>query len=172
MEKPFWGQQQQRYPCTRGRCGTQPKLAVVHSVISNFPLSRVAAAVPLLIWFCGTFLALILIKVSWFFVSNLFFFLFFLFLGLHLQHMEVPRLGVQSELCCRPTLQPNQCQIWAGSATYTTAHGNTGSIIHWARPGTEPATSWLLARLVSIAPRRELLNSFFDFGLLASPVIL
>ena len=26
------------------------------------------------------------------------FFIFFIFLGLHLQHMEVPRLGIESEL--------------------------------------------------------------------------
>ena len=28
--------------------------------------------------------------------------------------------------------------------TYTTAHGNNGSLTHWARPGIEPATSWIL----------------------------
>ena len=28
------------------------------------------------------------------------------------------------------------------SMTYTTAHSNTGSVTHWARPGIEPATSW------------------------------
>ena len=37
--------------------------------------------------------------------------------------MEVPRLGVESEL---PTPQPQQCQIRAASATYTTAHKNVG----------------------------------------------
>ena len=31
-------------------------------------------------------------------VFFLFFFFFFIFLGLHSRHMEVPRLGVQSEL--------------------------------------------------------------------------
>ena len=52
------------------------------------------------------------------------------FLGLHPQHMEVPRLGVQSEYGCRPTPQPQQQQIRVTSATYTTAHGNTGSLTH------------------------------------------
>ena len=42
-----------------------------------------------------------------------------------ISEMEVPRLGVQSELHCQP--QPQQIQ--AMSATYTTAHGNTGSLI-------------------------------------------
>ena len=38
------------------------------------------------------------------------FFSFVCFLGLHLQYMEVSRLGV-SELCHWPTLQRQQCQI-------------------------------------------------------------
>ena len=46
----------------------------------------------------------------------------FVFLGLHLWHMEVPRLGFEVEL------QPQQHQIQAPSVTYTTAHGNTGSL--------------------------------------------
>ena len=35
------------------------------------------------------------------------------------------------------------------SATYTTAHGNTGSLTHWARPGIEPTTSWFLVGFVN-----------------------
>ena len=50
------------------------------------------------------------------------FFFVVVFLGLHLWYMEVPRLGVQSEL--------QQLGIRAASATYTTAHGNTGSLTH------------------------------------------
>ena len=70
-----------------------------------------------------------------------FFFFFLLFLGPHLRHMEVPKLGVESEL-----------QLLA----YATAHGNTGSLTHSARSGIEPATSWFLVRFVSSAPRQEL----------------
>ena len=43
-----------------------------------------------------------------------FFLSFFCFLGLHLQHMEVPRLG------CQPTPQPQQRGIQAASMTYAT----------------------------------------------------
>jgi len=32
---------------------------------------------------------------------------------------------------------------------YTTAHGNTGSLTHWARPGIEPTTSWFLVGFVN-----------------------
>ena len=46
-------------------------------------------------------------------------------LGPHLQHMEVLRLGVESEL-----QQPPYSQIRAVPVTYTTAHGNARSLIH------------------------------------------
>ena len=46
-------------------------------------------------------------------------------------------------------LQPQQRGIWAASATYTTAHSNTGSLTQWARPGMEPVSSWILARFVN-----------------------
>ena len=68
----------------------------------------------------------------------IFFFIFiFCFLGLHLWHMEVPRLGIELEL-----------QLLA----YTTAHGNARSLTHRARPGIEPASSWVLVGLVSAVP--------------------
>ena len=57
---------------------------------------------------------------------------------------------------CQPMLQLQQRQIQASSATYTTAHGNTGSLTHQARPGMEPATSWFLVGFASAAPRRQL----------------
>ena len=45
--------------------------------------------------------------------------------------------------------QPQQRRIWATSVTYTTAHGNTGSTTHWARPGIEPTSSSTLVRFTS-----------------------
>ena len=38
--------------------------------------------------------------------------------------MEVPGLGVKSELSCQPAPQPQQCRIPAMSTTYTAAHSN------------------------------------------------
>jgi len=69
---------------------------------------------------------------SSFFLPSFFHFFFFLFsfLGPHLQHMEVPSLGGESELSCQPTPQPQQCNIQAASVTYTTAQGNAGSLAH------------------------------------------
>ena len=52
----------------------------------------------------------------------------FCFLGPHLLHMEVPRLGVESSCSCQPT--PQQHQIQAESAAYITAHGNARSLTH------------------------------------------
>ena len=72
------------------------------------------------------------------------FFFFFNFLSTHLRHMEVPRLGVESEL-----------QL----STYTTAHGNTGSLTHWVKPRMEPV-SWRQVRFVSAKLWQELLRFF------------
>ena len=73
--------------------------------------------------------------------------------------MEVPKLGVKSDL----QLWPHQ--IWAMSVIYTRAHGNTRSLTHWARPGIEPASSWILVRFVSVLPQQELpLILFLKFG--------
>ena len=37
---------------------------------------------------------------------------------------------------CQPMPQPQQCQNRATSATYTIAHGNSGSLTHWATQGS------------------------------------
>ena len=59
--------------------------------------------------------------------------------------------------------QPQQHGIPATSATYTTAHGNAGSLTRWARTGMEIATSWFLVAFVSAAPLQELqFNSNYD----------
>ena len=78
-----------------------------------------------------------------------FFFWSFVFLGLHPRHMEVPRLGVESELLppayttATATLDPKRVcdlhhspwQCWI--------------LDHWSKPGTEPATSCFLVGFVN-----------------------
>ena len=49
-----------------------------------------------------------------------------------------------------------QCQIQAMSVTYNIAHGNTGSLTWWSKPGVEPATSWFLVGFISDVPQQEL----------------
>ena len=47
-------------------------------------------------------------------------------------------------------------RIWAASATHTTAHSNAGSLTHWARSGTEPASSWTQVRFATAELQRGL----------------
>ena len=46
----------------------------------------------------------------------------------HLQHMEVPRLRVQSELQLLACITATATRIRAPSVTYPTAHSNAGSL--------------------------------------------
>ena len=73
-----------------------------------------------------------------------FFFFFFLLFRGHHSIWRFPGQGLNWSCSCWPTPQPQQHRIWAASSTYTTAHGNAGSLTHWARPGTEPTTLWFL----------------------------
>ena len=59
-------------------------------------------------------------------------------------HMEIPSQGSNWSCSYRPTSQPQQRGIQAMSATYTTAHGNTGSLTYWAGPGIKPTSFWIL----------------------------
>ena len=52
--------------------------------------------------------------------------------------------------------------VQAASATYTTAHGNAGSLTHLARPGIKPATSWFLVGFINhCATMGTPCNSYF-----------
>ena len=85
----------------------------------------------------------------------------FCFLGPHPQHIEVPSLGLNQSYSCWPMPQPQKRQIRAVSVTYNTAHRSARSLIHWVRPGVEPATSWFLVGFFSTAPQRELHKKLF-----------
>ena len=69
--------------------------------------------------------------------------------------MEVPRLGVKSELLVYTTATAT----WDPSRVCdldTTVHSNTRSLTHRVRPGIEPASSWILVEFVTAEPRWEL----------------
>ena len=53
------------------------------------------------------------------------------------------------------TPQPQEHWIQAISATYMAAWGNSGSLIQWARPGIEPASSWILCRVLNLLSHNE-----------------
>ena len=57
--------------------------------------------------------------------------------------MEVTRLELNGSCSCQPRPQPQTSGIRAESANYTAAHGNTGFLTHWARPGIAPKSSWI-----------------------------
>ena len=63
--------------------------------------------------------------------------------------------------------QPQQRGIQAMSVTYTTIQDNTGSLTHWARPGIEPASLWILVGFVSIALQWELPTNLLTLLLFA-----
>ena len=84
---------------------------------------------------------------KWYLIVDFF---VFCFLGLHLGHMEVSRLGVGLELQLPSYPKAKQQrQIWAPFATYTTTCGNSGSLTHWVRPGIKPTSSWILVEFVT-----------------------
>ena len=56
--------------------------------------------------------------------------LIFAFLGLHPQYMEVPRLGIESELQLPAYTTATAMWDLSVSVTYTTAHSNSGSLKH------------------------------------------
>ena len=85
---------------------------------------------------------------------------FFFFLGVHLQHMEVLRLGVESEHCW-PTSQLQQLGLPAASVAYAAAYGNARSPTHWVRPGTDPPSPWILVGFISATPQQEFLILFW-----------
>ena len=86
------------------------------------------------------------------------FFFFFGFLGLYPRHVEVPRLlSAESELQLLVYSTAMASLDLSIICDYTIAHGNARSLIHWARSGIEPASSWILAGFIYAAPQWELL---------------
>ena len=70
------------------------------------------------------------------------------YIGLHLQHMEVPRLGAESELhlpvCVTATAMPDLgCICIPHRSLWNHQILNTGSLTHWISPGMKPIL-WIL----------------------------
>ena len=90
-----------------------------------------------------------------------FFFFFGLFRATTMAYGGSQVRSVIGAVTPRPTPEPQQCRIWAMSATHTTVHSNARSLTHWSRPGIKPETSWCLVRFVSDVPQQELLEIYF-----------
>ena len=80
----------------------------------------------------------------------------------YLWHMEVPRLGVKSELQLPAYTLAIAAWDQVTSETCTTTQGNTESLIHWAKPRIKPAFSWILARFITAEPQQELPEISFE----------
>jgi len=67
-------------------------------------------------------------------LGSIFFFLSFChFLGCSHGIWRFPGYGINQSCSCQPMSEPEQRRIWATSVTYTTSHGNTGLLTHWAK---------------------------------------
>ena len=74
--------------------------------------------------------------------------IYFVFLGPHLWHMEVPKLGIELELhYSHRNVRSELC------------HGNAGSLTHCVRPGIEPVSSKFMQILKSIVNKKRFLIS-------------
>ena len=79
-------------------------------------------------------------------------FLFFFFFRASPMAYGSSQAGVELELqlpSYTTAPQPQQCRIWAVSVAYSTAHSNTGALTHWAGPGMEPESSWILVEFIT-----------------------
>ena len=95
-----------------------------------------------------------------FMLQDFFFFFFFGFLGPHLQCMEVPRLGVESEL--QLPAYTTATAILDLSRVCDLHHSSWQHQIlnPLRRPGIEPVSSRTQVRFVTNEPQWELLNTF------------
>jgi len=77
-------------------------------------------------------------------------------------HMEVPRLGVKSEMQVPAYATATAMWDLSRHCNLITAHSNARSLTHSVRPGIEP-TSLLSAEVVTTEPQSELLFWRFFF---------
>ena len=88
------------------------------------------------------FLSCLILTLSLFFF---FFFFFFCFLGPHLRSCSWAR-----------------GRIGAPPTSLHHSHRSARSLIHWVRPGSEPASSWIPVGFITAEPQWELLILTFD----------
>ena len=135
-----------------GFCGSGPALispiAINSSIVHLLRCNR-----------CLSFLVksfLLFFQPRDFFLSFFFFFFFLLFRATLMVYESSQARG--QSWSCWPMPHPQQCGIWATSVTYTTVHGNTGSLIHWVRPGIEPMSSWMLVGFITAEAQQNSLS--------------
>ena len=81
--------------------------------------------------------------------NNIIYLFIFVFLELHPWHMEVPRLGAESELQLPAYVTAAAMQDSSCICNLLHSSGNTTSLTHWTRPGVEAVSSWILVRFIT-----------------------
>ena len=74
---------------------------------------------------------------------------FFLFRDIPVAYGSSQARGRIRAAAAGPTPQTQQLGIWAASMAYTIACGNARSLTHWAGPGIEPTSSWILVEFLT-----------------------
>ena len=90
-------------------------------------------------------------KKSSFVLPDLIFF-FFCFLGPHIQHMKVPRLGVKLDL----QLLTYTTAVATQDLSPTCDLYHTGYLTHWAKPEIRPVSLWIPVGFITAEPQWEL----------------
>ena len=75
--------------------------------------------------------------------------IFFFLLWLHLLYMENPRLGVEVELQLQAYATATAMQDLSHILYLSCSLGHAESLTHCARPGIEPASSWILRSILN-----------------------
>ena len=93
----------------------------------------------------------------------------FCILRLHLWHMEILKLGVESELQLLAYTTATAMQDPSHVCDLHHSLQQHWILTHWVRPGIEPASSWILAGLVNNwatkgAPLLKVFKITSDFG--------
>ena len=86
------------------------------------------------------------------------------FLGPNLQHMEVPRLGIELELQLPAYTTDTDTAMQDPSCICDLHHSSQQRQIFnpLSEARVEPTSSWILVRLITTEPRRELLLKVFN----------
>jgi len=94
------------------------------------------------------------------------FFFFFFFLGPPPQRMEVPRLGVDSEMLLPAYTTATATWDLSHDCDLPNSSWQPRSLTHWLRPGIKPVSSWILVRFATTEPQWERLHLFLFYFLL------
>jgi len=143
--------------------GVQPGLHLKQHKILNLLHHR---GISLIKYMCCEYIFPLCVLPFHFLILLIYFLSFCHFLGCSRGIWKFPGKGSNRSCSHRPMTEPQQWGIPATSATYTTAHGNAGSLTHCARPEIEPETSWFLVGFVNHwattgTPPFHFLNSVF-----------